>query len=204
MCSHNIYSAEHWNLYDSNIRRHDVYKLIVTIVTVAFVLLTTVTVSAHNMGHGQGMMGPGMMGHHQGMMGPGMMGHHQGMMGPGMMVHRMNRLMAIYTLSLSDDQQKNVNKIKTDLRKTNWGLKGAMMDHRDKLTELYAADKRDADAISEVYGEMFKLKQQMIKNALDADNKAYALLDDEQRKQLKQSFRPSGPMGSGRHHMMMN
>ena len=90
------------------------------------------------------------------------------------------------------------------MRKANWELKGAMLDHQDKLTELYAADNRDATAISEVYGEIFKLQQQMIKNALEADNKAYALLDDEQRKQLKQGSRSSRPMGSGRHHMMMN
>ena len=81
-----------------------------------------------------------------------------------------------------------------------------MMDHRDKLIELYRADSRDTDAIVNVYSEMFKLKQQMLKNALDADNKAYALLDDEQRKQLKQRPYPSGPMRRGMHHRhgMMN
>ena len=198
-------------------------KLIITIVAVAFVLTAGVTVSAHHMGQSQskmgpGMMGSGMMGHHQGMMGPGMMGPGMmgpgmmgpgmmghGMMGPGMMGHGTNRLLAIYTLSLSDDQQKKINKIKTDLRKANWGLKGAMMDHQDKLTDLYSADDRDASAISEVYSEIFKLKQQMIENALDADNKAYALLDDEQRKQLKQSSRSSRHMrSSGHRHMMMN
>ena len=147
------------------------------------------------MGQPQGMMG-------QGMMGGGMMGG--GMMGGGMMGQGMNRLMAIHTLSLSDDQLQKVINIKSDLRKANWGLMGAMMDHRDRLTELYLADNRDANAISGVYGEIFKLKQQMIKNALDADSKAYALLDDEQRKQLKQGSRSSSPMGSGRHHMMMN
>ena len=183
-------------------------KLIATIVTVVFVLTTSVTVSAHQMsqsqskmGHGHGMMGPGMMGPET--MGPGMMG--PGMMEPGMRGHGRNRLMAIHALSLSDDQQKKITKIKTELRNANWGLKGAMMDQQDKLTELYSADNRDATAILEVYGEMFKLKQQMIENALDADSKAYALLDDEQRKQLKQSSRPSWSMERGRHgHMMMN
>ena len=176
-------------------------KLIVIIGTITFVLIASFTVSAHHMSQYQGM-GPGMMG--PGMMGPGMMG--PGMMGPGMMGGGMNRLMAINYLSLSDDQQSEINKIRTDLRKANWDLKGEMMDHRDKLIELYRADSRDTDAIVNVYSEMFKLKQQMLKNALDADNKAYALLDDEQREQLKKGANPSGPMRRGMHHRhgMMN
>ena len=187
-------------------------KLIVIFVTVAFVLITSVTVSAHQMGQRQGMMGQGMMGQGmmgQGMMGQGMMGQGmmgQGMMGQGMMGPGMHRMMAINSLSLSEDQQKEISTIRTNLRNANWGLKGAMMDHRDKLTELYNSDVRDAEAISNVYSEMFNLKQQMIKNVIEADNKAYALLDDEQRKQLKQSPCLQGAMGSGRHHrhMMMN
>lgn len=80
------------------------------------------------------------------------------------------------------------------------------MDHRDKLIELYSADSRDTEAIVNVYGEIFKLKQQMLKNALDADKKAYALLDDEQREKLKKGSYPSGSMNRGMHHRqrMMN
>lgn len=188
-------------------------KIIVTVVAVVFVLSASVTVSAHQMGqsqskmgHGYGMMshemmGPGMMS--QRIMGHGTMGHHQGMVGHRMMGHGTNRLMAIHTLSLTDDQQNKINKIKSELRKANWGLKGEMLDHQDKLTELYSADNRDATAILEVYGEIYKLNQQMIENTLDADSKAYALLDDEQRKQLKQGSRLSKPLESGGHRHMM-
>ena len=173
-------------------------KLIISTLLLALVLAMSVTAYAHHMGpsqrhmgHHQGMMGQGMMG--QGMMGQGMMGHGMmghgmmghGMMGHGMMGHGMNRIMAIHSLTLSDDQRKNLNNIKTELRRANWALKGAMMDHRDKLAALYTADNRDTSAILDVYGDMFKLKQQMIKNALDADEKAYALLNDDQRKKLK-------------------
>ncbi len=136
-------------------------------------------VFAHGNGMGPGMMGgygmgPGMMGGHG--MGPGMMGGYgmgHGMMGghgmgPGMMGGHGMGAGPASGLELSPDQQKQMTRVKTELRKQNWALQGKIIDARGELLELYADETPDPKKIGAVYGKIFDLRRQMIEAAIEA------------------------------------
>jgi len=141
-------------------------------------------------GYGGYGMGPGMMGGYGGYgMGPGMMGGYGGYgMGPGMMGGY--DLGPIYRLNLNEDQRKQLSKIEDDLRKKNWDLMGKMQDEMSKLRDSgWSSDKRDRNALLAANKEMFELRQQMLINGLDAQDKAESLLTSQQKEQYKQLTR---------------
>lgn len=140
-----------------------------------------------------GMMGPGggMMGYGMGMMRPGM-----GMMGYGMGMHAGHEMMAILSLNLDDKQRSKVRQLQRELHKQHRDLMDKMMDDREKLEDLYDADKRDAKAIGKAYEKIFDLQRQMIEQSIETSNKALEVLTDEQRKQVK-SMRGVRGMGWG-------
>lgn len=129
---------------------------------------------------GCGMMGgdgtaPGMMGS-QGT-GHGMMGGYG--MGPGMMGGMM------HGLELTSEQQKQMARIDTDLRKKNWMLQGEIIDARGELFELYADEMPDSKKIGAVYGKIFDLRRKMIEATIDARNRQRSILTDEQLEKLR-------------------
>jgi len=135
---------------------------------------------------GRAEMGPGMMGggYH---MGPGMMGGYRGHgMRPGAMMGGYG-LGAIQRLDLSDDQRRQIAAIDDDLRRKNWDLMGKMQDEMSKLRDAaWASDKRDRNAILAASRRISDLRQQMLENRLDAQDKAEALLTAPQKEQLRQ------------------
>jgi len=128
-------------------------------------------------------MGSGMMGY--GRMGSGMMSH--GRRGFGMK----NSLWAIMQLDLSDSQKKGVREIHRQHRRENWSRVGEMMEHQDRLADLYDADTPDAKAIGEVYAAIFEIKRKKIESGIQAQNKARALLTKEQQKSLDEEQQKS-------------
>lgn len=145
------------------------------------------TLEGYEVGPGYGMAnryGPGPM-HGYGMPGPGM-GRWGDGMGAGMMggfgplglgpVHRLS--------GLDDSQRQQLRKIEDDLRRGNWELMGRMQDEMAKQRDAWAASKTDRDAILAAHKRMFELRQQMLVNRLDAQDKAEALLTPPQREQL--------------------
>lgn len=147
------------------------------------------------MGPGMGMMGGGMMGPGM-MMGPGGMGPGMGMgMGPGMMGGMGMGPLAM--LDLTDDQQKRIAKIQEDVRKRHWNTQGKILEEQARLSELYAAEKPDPKQVSQVYGNIAKLQQEILEANLQAQNLMLDVLTKEQRDQLAQWRRgmARGPMG---------
>ncbi len=144
-------------------------------------------------------MGPGMMGGYG--MGPGMMGGY-GMapgfgMGPGMMGgygHGMMGYGDFRGMGLSADQQAKIKEIRKGMRTKQLALMGEMMDARDKLQDLYDADKQDAAAINKQYKAIEDLHRQMVDNAVDAHNRIDAILTKEQREKFRDWNRGYGPM----------
>lgn len=100
-------------------------------------------------------------------------------------------------LELSDEQRAQLRKLKSELRRKNWELMGKAMDEKDKLHNLYAADKRDPKAIGAVYGTIFGLQRQMIEASVETLNRAEALLTAEQRAELKRLRRAPTPPAPG-------
>ena len=128
---------------------------------------------------------PGAMGMHDAGMGMGMMGG----MGAGMMGGMHGGVYAM--LNLSAEQRTKINQIMDDTRRKNWTTLGRIQDEKAKLRDLYAAEKRDAKAISNTVAGMQALQRQALEAHLDAQSRAEALLTEAQREQLKQ-FRSSG------------
>ncbi|MGE5241359.1 MAG: Spy/CpxP family protein refolding chaperone [Bacteroidota bacterium] len=150
-------------------------------------------------GYGGGYgMGPGMMGGYGGGygMGPGMMGGYGGYgMGPGMMGYG-----ALNGLDLSDEQRSKIDKIFDAERKQHWGIMGQMLEEQNKLRDLYNADQPDPKKVGAAYGQIAKLRQQMLETHVQASNQMQQVLTKEQREQLQQWRRGGwgwGPRGPG-------
>jgi len=142
-------------------------------------------------GYGGYGMGPGMMGGYG--PGRGMMGGYGGYgMGPGMMMGHG----AFNGLDLTDEQRTKIDKILDAERQQHWGVMGKMMDEQNKLRDLYAADEPDPKKIGAMYGEIAKLRQQMIETHVQASNQAQQILTKEQREQLRQWRRGGWGWGS--------
>lgn len=146
------------------------------------------------MGPMMGGMGMGGMG-----MGPMMGGMRMGGMGMGMM-----GMQAMHMLDLSPKQRKALRDVHKDIRSEMLPLRDSMMEYRDQLYELYSQDKPEAKKIGEVYRQMFDVRRKMIELHIDARNRQYDVLNDEQKQQMKQMG--TGWMGGygGRRGMMQN
>jgi Spy/CpxP family protein refolding chaperone len=145
-------------------------------------------------GMGPGMMGgygmgPGMMGGYG--MGPGMMGGYGGYgMGPGMMGYG-----PLGSLELSPEQRTRINKIIDTMQKQHWAIMGQMMEEQNKLRDLYSVDEPDPKKVGAVYGQIGKLRQQMIETQIQASNQVQQVLTKEQRERLREWNR--GEWGPG-------
>jgi Spy/CpxP family protein refolding chaperone len=163
------------------------HKFVLSIMLSAGFLFLPLAVSAdpqHGMGTGggMGMMGGGMeAGGHGAMMGHGMEGCGMGMMGGGMM-----GLEQFSALNLTPDQRTKLNKIKLDLQKQHWALKGKTFDYQASLSDLWNADRPDPKKIGTVYGQLFDIRRQMIESSIDAMNKGLDILTKEQLDRFKQ------------------
>jgi len=118
-------------------------------------------------------------------------------MGPGMMMG----YGALYGLDLSDEQRAKIDKIFDAERKQHWGIMGQMLEEQNKLRDLYNADEPDPKKVGAVYGQIAKLRQQMLETHVQASNQMQQVLTKEQRDQLRQWNRggwgwgPRGPAG---------
>lgn len=143
----------------------------------------------HGMMGGYGM-GPGMMQGYGGYGGPGMMqgyGSGPGMMGaygmgPGMMGYAGG-------VDLSADQRTKINAIRDETRKQHWTMMGEIMDQQVRLQDLYDAPKTDSAAIEQVYKRIGELQRQMYESSIDAHKRMDAVLTDEQRERLRNTWR---------------
>jgi len=140
-------------------------------------------------GYGMGGYGMGMGGYGMGMgMGGPMMGGYMG----GMMGN-------LYGLNLTKDQRKKVRDLRQQLLKTNFPLMTQLMDESDKLEELYSQATPNPKDVGKVYESIFSIRRKMIENHVQTRNSIYALLTDEQKKELKNE-----EPYYGRHGMMMD
>lgn len=115
--------------------------------------------------------GRGMWGYHGGYgYGPGMMGGYRG----------------LGALNLSDDQRSKINKLVDDERHQRWSIMGKMLDEQTVLRDLYEQDQPDPKKVGAAYGEIAKLRQQMVELHVQTQNQIEKLLTKEQRDQLRQ------------------
>ena len=103
-------------------------------------------------------------------------------------------LWAIMQLDLSDTQKQKVREIHRQHRRENWNRMGEMMEHQDKLEELYDADTPDPKAIGEVYAAIFEIQRKKIESHIQTQNKMRTLLTSKQQKALEKELKNT------RHH----
>ena len=113
------------------------------------------------------------------------------------------RLRAVWTLDLSKEQKAKIRAIQRELRSQHWALQDKIELAADKLFDLYRANHRDPKAIGKVYDEIFDYRRQKIEIAIEAGNKAEAVLTKRQLDSLKK-WRPQHKWGGGWMPKMMN
>ncbi len=112
----------------------------------------------------------------------------------------------LWRLDINDEQRRKINAIHDELHKKHWEAMGRVHEQQTRLRDLYDVDGAyDAKKIGAAFGEIGKLRAQMVEAEIDAFNRAVALLAPEQKHQLKQLAEQPAPaggcgrMGQGRH-----
>lgn len=105
--------------------------------------------------------------------------------------HGYNVQYGLRGLDLSKDQQDKINRLTDDLQRSNWKNQGDINEESIKLRDLYAAEKRDANAISAVYERIFDIKRKMIVDDVNTRNNVLDVLTTEQKAKLKEAHRGS-------------
>ena len=143
-------------------------------------------------GRGMGMMG-GMM---SGMMGPGSMMGPRNMMEPGSMMGGKQGAMGFGPgLDLSDEQKAEMAKIREELLPLMGELHGKMQANHEQMRALRQSGAVDQDAISTLADQKGDLMAEMIKLRSRHQARMQALLNDEQREQMRQRHQGMGMMG---------
>lgn len=139
-------------------------------------------------------MGPAAMGGYGGHphMGPGMMGGYgMGMTGPG----AMGRMHLIWSLDLTDEQARRIERIHDELHRKQRGLMPQLWEAQDRLRDASAADERDPAAIGKAYAQVADVQRQMIESHVQSEQQMEAVLTPEQREQVKRGYQRGGRFG---------
>lgn len=127
--------------------------------------------------------GPAMMGPGGGNMGQRMprQGTGPGMgMGPAMAAPR-----PFAGVDFSEEQRKQIKDMMAQERKMHQQRVENMQGVQQQLQKLYAADKWDSRAITQLYEKMHAEQRKTIGAMAEARNKVYDLMSKEQREQMK-------------------
>ena len=132
-------------------------------------------------------------------MGPWMMGGHGAMMtgiGPGMWGSRYNTMMPWWPPDLTAQQSEKIGQLHGEFIQRNRDLLQQSWEAQDRLNRLYAAEKRDWDAIRTASQHVFDLQRQQMDAAIDIQQKIDGLLTDSQRQQMTRAWAAYGRMGA--------
>lgn len=110
--------------------------------------------------------------------------HHHPRMGPATM-WMIDDMGALLKLGLTDEQLAKARTIHQDLLAKNLEMHGKVLEASAQLPKLWAATPMDAAAIDKVYGRIFALYQEMIRQHIQAHNQIMALLDTNQRQRYE-------------------
>jgi hypothetical protein len=83
---------------------------------------------------------------------------------------------------LNEEQTRQLGKLQGEWHDRNLGIMRQTWEARARLESLYAAEKRDWDAIRAASRELSDLQRQQTDSAIEFQQKIDALLNDAQRK----------------------
>ncbi|MEW6133482.1 MAG: periplasmic heavy metal sensor [Pseudomonadota bacterium] len=119
--------------------------------------------------------------------GYGMMGPYGGMPGYGPLPGTLPEL--------TPEQAGQIGKLQAEHYEENRALMQQIRQTQARLNELYAADKRDWDAIHDATQKLFELQRQQHESAMELQRKIDGVLTDAQRQALARTQRGYGWMG---------
>lgn len=96
---------------------------------------------------------------------------------------------------LTPEQAGQIGKLQAEHFEQSRALMQQMWQAQARLNELYAADKRDWNAIREATQKLFELQRRQHDSAIELQQKIDGLLTDVQRQELARSQRGHGWMG---------
>ncbi len=100
-------------------------------------------------------------------------------------------------IELSDEQRAKMREIQREHFKQEMALREKLYDEYGKLEEIYEADKPDPKAVRDAYDRIYALRKQRIEARLQAHNKMFDLLTDEQRTLWRTQRRLGAGLGRG-------
>lgn len=104
-------------------------------------------------------------------------------------------------LNLSDQQQQQVKKIRSESREQGKSIHEAMRQNRDAMNKLNPGSKDYSAAVAKLADEKAELVKQMMMHRSESRVQVYAILTPEQREKsatLKQAFRKGGKEKGGK------
>jgi Spy/CpxP family protein refolding chaperone len=150
-------------------------------------------------GMGPGMMRGGGSGYGDTPVSPGMPGPYGGMlpgMGFGGMMGGGAYMMPFFLPDLTSEQAQKITPLLGESAERNRSFMQQRWEGQARLNRLYAADKRDWDAIRTATRTLLDLQRQEMDAAIDLQQKIDGVLTDSQRQEMANSWRNtrrSGP-----------
>lgn len=138
-------------------------------------------------------MGLGMMGRYGGMMTGMDAGIGFGM--PGMPY----AMMPWWLLDLAPEQIEKIGKLQAESAERSLNIMRQRWEAQARLSSLYAAEKRDWNAIRAASQVLFDLQRQQVDLTIDMQQKTDGLLTDSQRQEMARAQRGYGRMGGQWH-----
>jgi Spy/CpxP family protein refolding chaperone len=92
---------------------------------------------------------------------------------------------ALKKLDLEEGQVDELIEIRQGLRSQHAGVHGKMQKLHWRIDQALAAEQPDPEQVSELYGELFDLRQRMIQDRVSARNELRAALSEEQWQKLQ-------------------
>lgn len=105
-------------------------------------------------------------------------------------------------IELSSEQRAKSREIQRELFKKESELREKMFMEQGQIEDLCDADKPDPKAVRAAYDRLYEVRKEMIEARIQARNKMFDVLTDEQRKVWRQQRRQWRHMGMGQMGMM--
>lgn len=130
-------------------------------------------------------------------MGPGMMRDHDGlMMGRGFGMGGDAAMMPWRLPDLTAQQADRIGRLQDELARRDFELLRQRWEAQARLNRLYAAERRDWNAIRAVSRSVADLQRRQMETAIDTQQKIDGLLTDSQRREMARTWRNDGWMGT--------
>jgi hypothetical protein len=94
-------------------------------------------------------------------------------------------LVPLGMFELNEQQRQNLRQIRRDFHARHCDLSWRILEAQEDIREMYAREKREAAQVGTAFRNLATLQQQLIEARINAENRAEAVLTEEQRAKLR-------------------